>query len=269
MNMDVERIQQVLQRFKNALNDNDWKFINRVYGEGIQKYADRIAAIGFTDKARVLDAGCGFGQWSLALAACNGQVSACDISPLRIEVLQDMTVELGLGNLDASVSSLDALPFPDASFDAIFCYGVVNSLPWRTTFLEFKRLLAPGGKLYFTFNELGWYVFLWKEEYNKARDYDPRLLAAQSLLHTLGYDREGLHEPGLNVILDQHDLKHELERMSFQDIHISHEGGLHLERSAPAPKPFFQAQYYGLPGTFECFCSAPVVRAAEQHVRKE
>ena len=46
---------------------NDKLFIQRVFSKGLDSYINRLEAIGFTKKSKVLDAGCGYGQWSIAL----------------------------------------------------------------------------------------------------------------------------------------------------------------------------------------------------------
>lgn len=255
MNDYTERIQTVIQKRRQHLGDNARRFISRIYKDGLGKYVDRIAAIGFTGQASVLDAGCGFGQWSLALASKNNRVHACDISKQRVALVNHLAMDLGQANLDVSVSSLNSLPFADASFDAVFCYGVIHALPWRTTIEEFKRVLRPDGKLYFTANGLGWYIFLFQEEYNKAKDYDPKKVAANALLDTLNYDREGVYRPGMNIILEPDSLRGELSAMAFRDIMISGEGGLHLDKGAQKPEPFFKSEYFGLLGVFECMCT--------------
>lgn len=73
------------------IGHNDRLFLQRIYADGLDKYTDRLQAIGFAEHEHVLDAGCGYGQWSLALAGMNQAVSACDISPLRVNFLGDLT----------------------------------------------------------------------------------------------------------------------------------------------------------------------------------
>lgn len=246
-----EKLHTCLSRHLNSLGDNDAKFIQRVYSDGIEKYIDRVKAIGFVGKNRLLDAGCGFGQWSLALASTNDHVTACDISPQRISFLSDLAGELALENVDTHVNGLESLPFPDASFDAVFCYGVIFLTSWRQSLKELYRVLMPGGSLYVNANGLGWYSFLWMEEHNKAADYDPKTQASNAMQDTLRYEREGVFLPGSNLIIDPDDLKNEMSELGFKEIIIAGEGCLHIDEKAKPPKPFFKNEYYGLPGIFE------------------
>jgi ubiquinone/menaquinone biosynthesis C-methylase UbiE len=233
------------------LGDNDAKFVQRVYSDGLEKYVNRIKAVGFVDQKRVLDAGCGFGQWSLALAAVNDHIVSCDILSERIAFLSDIAAELGVDNIDTRVSGIESLPFPDASFDLIFCYGVIFLTPWRHSLKELHRVLKPEGSLYVNANGLGWYIFLWREEHNKAADYDPKARAAKAMQDTLYYEREGVCLPNSDLIIEPDDLKSEMHKLGFKNIKIAGEGHLYTNRKAARPVPFFKSKYYGLPGVFE------------------
>lgn len=246
---------RVYQKHHPDLGHNDALYLQRIFSEGLLKYEDRVKAIDFINQARILDAGCGFGQWSLALAKHNVAVSACDISPERIEFLHDLAESAGVHNIEAQVSRLESLPYEDDSFDAVFCYGVIILTPWRQVVQEFKRILKHGGKLYINASGLGWYNYLWHEEPNKADDYDPKAIAAKSMTDTLRYDRDGIYESGMNLIIDPEDLQKELRSLGFVKFQYSHEGRLHLRSSAAAPKPFFQGEYYGQLGDYEIVCA--------------
>jgi SAM-dependent methyltransferase len=244
-------IRQVEAANASEIGHNDHLFLRRIYCEGLRKYVDRLKAIGFYDNQKVLDAGCGYGQWSLALAGLNQMVDSCDISPLRVRFLNSLADQLNIVNLHVQVSGIDLMPYSDNYFDAVFCYGVIFLTPWRKSLAELARVLKPGGRLYVNANDLGWYIFLWQEEHNKADDYDPKAIAAKCFSDTLAYDREGIYEPGTNLIIEQQVLKKELEELGFAWIEIACEGGLHLDRLAQAPKPFFKGEYKGQLGIYE------------------
>ncbi len=244
-------LKHAISTHRSRIGHNDSLFLHRIYREGLSKYVDRLRAIGFTNQANVLDAGCGYGQWSLALAQLNPLVSACDISPLRIDVVREMVMELAVSNLDLCTSCIDSLPYADASFDAVFCYGVIRLTPWRKSLSNFARVLKPGGMLYVNASGLGWCLHLWRDEHNKAEDYDPKALAACTLVDTLRYDREDHYEPGMNLIIEPKAIELELHKLGFLNIQTAHEGGLHLDKSKSKPQPFFKGQYYGQVGAYE------------------
>ena len=257
---DIARITgEVSVRYAAQICANDKLFIQRVFQGGLQKYIDRLTAIGFSKRHHVLDAGCGFGQWSLALASLNECVEACDISQLRIDFLDDVVRQLGAANLDTKTSGIDIMPYPDNFFDLIFCYGVIFLTPWRQSLRELSRVLKPGGKLYVNANGLGWYNYLWNEEYNKTDDYDPKAVAAQAFADTLNYEREGVHKLGMNLIIDPESLRSELQLNGFVNVQQGNEGELHLNHDAAAPKPFFRGEYYGQDGVHEAVCTKAAV----------
>ena len=63
--------------------------------------------------------------------------------------------------------------------------------------------MKPGGKIYLTTNDIGWYVNLWREPYNQADDYDPKEVAAKSFLDTLNYERNKKINSKMNLIIEK------------------------------------------------------------------
>jgi len=100
--------------------------------------------------ARVFDAGCGTGQWGVALALAGYGIRGLDNSPGMVAAAQDRRVAHGLDDDAASfeVGDLEATGFPDASVDAIICRLVLDFVPSPGLVLtEFRRILRPGGRL--------------------------------------------------------------------------------------------------------------------------
>jgi ubiquinone/menaquinone biosynthesis C-methylase UbiE len=47
------------------------------------------------------------------------------------------------------VGDATAIPVPDASYDAVFDFGIIHHVPdWRRALAEVRRVLKPGGRLY-------------------------------------------------------------------------------------------------------------------------
>ena len=254
-------MRQIKLDYGPEIGDNDYQFLGRIYGDGVHKYVNRLKAIDFSGNQRVLDAGCGYGQWSLSLAQLNEKVFSCDISALRVNVLQKLASHVGVNNIESVVSGIDVMPYPDQYFDAVFCYGVIFLTPWRKSLAELARVLKPGGKLYVNANGLGWYLFLWKEEHNQANDYDPKAIAAQTFSDTLCYDRDDVYKLGMNLIIEPESLHSELQRLGFQGISLAAEGTLHLNKDVTQPQPFFKAEYYGQPGIYEVIGTKPFLHS--------
>ncbi|WP_030762413.1 MULTISPECIES: class I SAM-dependent methyltransferase [unclassified Streptomyces] len=100
---------------------------------------------------RVLDNACGIGTQSLGLAALGHRVTGTDLSPVSVA---RAAREAGRRSLALPVAAADmrALPFAEASFDAVVCAD--NALPHLLTardvgaaLAETWRVLRPGGLL--------------------------------------------------------------------------------------------------------------------------
>lgn len=100
------------------------------------------------DGQRLLDLGCGHGSFSHAFSERGAQVSAVDMDfddwPLN-------TDGVGFARSDAT-----GLPFPDASFDIVFCSNLLEHTPdSRPVFDEIGRVLRPGGRAWVSWTP--WY----------------------------------------------------------------------------------------------------------------
>lgn len=123
-------------------------------------YRDRVRAMGLTGYGSVLDIGCGYGHWSAALALENGHVTAAEVHPGRLAITSDLAAHLALDNVTAATANILALPWPDQSFDVVFCYGVAMLTNRELALSELERVLRPGGKLYACLNGPGWWLDL-------------------------------------------------------------------------------------------------------------
>lgn len=101
-----------------------------------------------------LEVACGSGGVTCRMAQDTG--AAClgvDINALGIEAAAAKARELGLSS-QVGFQVVDAgerLPFPDGSFDALFCNDAINHLPGRAEVLrDWHRVLRPGGRLLYT-----------------------------------------------------------------------------------------------------------------------
>ena len=122
-------------------------------------YQDRLAALDFKRRGRVLDAACGMGQWANALASLGNEVVGVDLMQSRIDVARALTAAQG-NACQFQTGSIEKLPFETASFDGVFCYGAFMFTAMPVTLGEFARVLKPGGRLYLNGNTWGWYAHL-------------------------------------------------------------------------------------------------------------
>ncbi|MFY9726129.1 MAG: methyltransferase domain-containing protein [Bryobacteraceae bacterium] len=94
---------------------------------------------------RTLDAGCGAGYGSAELAAHADSVTGAD---LAAEAMEFASAHYRLPNLAFEQASCDRLPHPDACFDLVVAFEVIEHLErWHEFLLEARRVLAPGGQL--------------------------------------------------------------------------------------------------------------------------
>lgn len=92
--------------------------------------------------ARVLDGGCGMGEWTLQLAAEGIETIGVDIAARRIELLQQR-----FGEAQFRRASFLETGFPDASFDVVFNWDGAEHFEagLQLAFREAWRILKPGG----------------------------------------------------------------------------------------------------------------------------
>jgi demethylmenaquinone methyltransferase/2-methoxy-6-polyprenyl-1,4-benzoquinol methylase len=102
-----------------------------------------VKAIGAGPADKVLDIAAGTGTSSAAIAKRGAEVVALDFSHGMVEVGRTRHPELEFVEGDA-----EALPFPDATFDAVtISFGLRNVNRPQVALAEMHRVLKPGGRL--------------------------------------------------------------------------------------------------------------------------
>ena len=97
-----------------------------------------------------LDVGCGTGTLALAMESRQGtvQVHGIDASPEMIDVAREKATKAG-SQVDFQVALIEAIPFPDATFDLVTSSMMLHHLPdglKRAGLAEIRRVLKPGGR---------------------------------------------------------------------------------------------------------------------------
>jgi ubiquinone/menaquinone biosynthesis C-methylase UbiE len=110
-----------------------------------------LTLLGGRPGERILDAGCGGGWLSRAVAprvAPGGQVVGVDMSSRAVDLATRLADGEAPGLLSYKHADLHALPFAPASFDAVACISVLGFCddPGRAL-SELRRVLRPGGRL--------------------------------------------------------------------------------------------------------------------------
>ena len=95
-----------------------------------------------------LDAGCGSGRYSVALAIHGAaKITAVDVSSTGLETARNNAQEFN--QIQFQQASVLNLPFPDQSFDLVWCAGVLHHTDnFDKGLSELTRVLKPNGKLF-------------------------------------------------------------------------------------------------------------------------
>jgi len=149
--------------------------------------------------ARVLDVGCGSGVIAHHLAARAAHVDAVDANPSAIAYARAAYAN---ANLHYHLGYVDALAFPDESFDQAYCLEVIEHIyepQVRSLLSRLARLLRPGGTLLLTtpnYHSL-WPLIEWALD---ALQLAPRMQHEQ---HVFKLSRARLQALGRAAGLDQ------------------------------------------------------------------
>jgi SAM-dependent methyltransferase len=203
-------------------------------------YLERLDYLGLTRGARVLDAGCGMGQWSIALSRRYGEVAGIDADARRIELAQSLAANMDARNCVFRVGNLEALPYPDAHFDAVFCYGVFMFTRMPATLREFHRVLKPNGRFYLNANSWGWYAHLLKDvPWNRRA--------------ALRYIGNTLLARDQNIVVTERWLRRALANAGLTPLQIDVEGACAFQQAPPASRPAsgYPARHFGLRAIIE------------------
>jgi ubiquinone/menaquinone biosynthesis C-methylase UbiE len=111
-----------------------------------------VTRAGLRPGERVLDVACGTGlvaRKALARVRWDGTVTGIDINATQLEVARE-AAQFVHPPIEFIEGDAQKLPFPDGSFDAVFCQHGLQYFPDRLVALrEMHRVLAPNGRLTF------------------------------------------------------------------------------------------------------------------------
>lgn len=119
-------------------------FFTRAKSDELLRLIARHGAVA-ADEARVLDVGCGIGNYHALLGPRFAALTGVDVSTACVE-------EARRNHPDVTYESFDgtSLPFPDASFDVAFAICVFHHVPLADRprlMADIRRVLKPGGMM--------------------------------------------------------------------------------------------------------------------------
>ncbi|OPA75366.1 hypothetical protein BVG16_22530 [Paenibacillus selenitireducens] len=135
----------------------------------------------------ILDAGAGTGRYSFHLAEKGHMLTALDLTPKHVKLIQEKANDLNLeSRITAYLGNVMAMEgFEDHSFDVVLCMGPLYHLSnleeWKTCMKECLRVLKPGGTIAVAYvNRAGAYLYKIKR--------NPEVLIQQAPITVLGTD---------------------------------------------------------------------------------
>jgi ubiquinone/menaquinone biosynthesis C-methylase UbiE len=219
-------------------------FLGTELSRSLNYYSQRVKKIGFTGYKKVLDAGCGIGQWSIALAAQNEFVTGVDFSPTRLFMADNLGKSMGVQNLQFQWGDMHNLPFDDNYFDAIFCnialmYGNIPNI-----LEQFSRVLKKDGELYVNSAGYGYYLHLLINQGLKVRNYRLGGTSLKIIMRSFLGAKD-------NVAMTKKQFKTYMTKAGFKIAYLGAEGSFYKEENIEI-EPVYAAAYYGLIGILEC-----------------
>jgi SAM-dependent methyltransferase len=134
-----------------------------------------LAHFGDIRGKRILDIGCGAGEFALLFASLGAEVVAVDLSPVCIEKLQGFCASRGIGGVKAIVASAHDIGEMGA-FDFAFGTLVLHHIEPFGSFADLlKQALVPGGKAFFFENNAAiGPLALWFREHLAGKFWFPK-----------------------------------------------------------------------------------------------
>jgi len=109
-----------------------------------------LARLGELEGRRVVDLGCGPGDFSIFVARHGAQVEAVDVSPAALEITRQRAAANGVAALvQTRLMPAERLDFPDGAFDWVLGFGVLHHTDLAVLGPEIRRVLKPDGKALF------------------------------------------------------------------------------------------------------------------------
>jgi ubiquinone/menaquinone biosynthesis C-methylase UbiE len=107
---------------------------------------------GRLEGGRALELGCGQGVGTELIVQMFGarEVHALDLDADMVARARRRLSRYPAERFNVYIADATSIPEPDASFDAVFDFGILHHVPdWEAAVAEVARVLKPGGRFYF------------------------------------------------------------------------------------------------------------------------
>ncbi|RZB30168.1 MAG: hypothetical protein SRB1_02448 [Desulfobacteraceae bacterium Eth-SRB1] len=198
--MKADKIQSEIEHGKRIAKDaiNIWGWGTPAGQIRANRRAGYFIQLGNIKAGRkVLELGCGTGEFTKRIAETGVDITGVDISP---DLLKIATGRIKNKTVRFQIQNVEKMDFDDESFDIVFGSSILHHLNLKQALLEIYRVLREGGRIVFTEpNMLNPQIWL-----------ERNIPAIRSLTHT---------SPGETAFLKWH-LKRELLNHGFKDVRI-------------------------------------------------
>lgn len=148
--MKTERIQREIEHGKKIAGDalNIWGWGTLAGQMRAKRRAEFFISHGdITAGKKVLELGCGTGEFTKRVATTGADITAVDVSPDLINIARK-TVQNG--HIRFQIQNIEKMNFEDESFDIVFGSSILHHLNLSLALIEINRVLREAGKAVFT-----------------------------------------------------------------------------------------------------------------------
>lgn len=210
-----KRPKQWVEGLVPTLNDKGFMF------EVLDGFAEEFIGVAGNSPHESLELGCAYGVATLAALENGARITACDMEPGHLQVLESRVPGASRHRLTLVAGTLPDIDLPENHFGTVFCSRVLHFLEGDAIDRSVRnmfRWLRPGGKLYLVADTpFGiWRKFIPVWEANVARgERWPGLMTEPS--HYLPYEPTNPDEVGLKLmnLLDPDLLRRTAEEAGF------------------------------------------------------
>jgi ubiquinone/menaquinone biosynthesis C-methylase UbiE len=121
-------------------------------------YLPRLVDFASFRGQQVLEVGCGIGTDLVRFAKGGARVTGVDLAQTAIDLARKNFELNGVAAEDLRVANGEALPYADATFDAVYGHGVIQYTSNAPQLIrEMHRVLKPGGTaIFMVYNRISW-----------------------------------------------------------------------------------------------------------------